>query len=1134
MIPGSNQSPYRTPCIGTTLCGNGNRHQQAKASEKNIPVYIYDSQVPNYNTEIGGEIAPYERYADNSGGTCQANGCDDEPDSIPCHGWIGNTYADQYSPVAGAPNPLPAPLYYQPYMVTGVTVDASGENYVVGDVLGAVGGTVSTYIPMNNVTYLNGATFTVTAVNETGGITGIAIASPGSYQTKPATPNSPDFGSGTGATLNLTFGPQTENITSCFKYGFKNVQAMRQWHGQPGYYFNYNPAIYTCNDGTYGDNCDVTIYNQFITSPSQTKYLNAAYEITGQFFGFVGNCPDFDPEPTGQGNFDDTYFADVSVDPNSGVITISDAGFGCGGAQWFAYIVNWTLEDWVTEFTSLNGSNVLTIGNLYEIDGPMFGPSDTYSISCGTTSYEFSGDDGGEYPNTSGSASWSFGEGTFSGTKSYAFVDHDDDGTFSGWTATESVTVEDDSVSFSFFAQDEEESTFTTVYDFTITINLSNPWTATDVLTDVYALLDEWDLTNDAQYPWRIDGNTSFAPMVTRNEVGENVAPLSFTVFGAASDTQVDDCLGNSPDNPSYVATCATAINSDENALFFDGSMIGAPLPAGYQGYFDFFYSDWQACFDTDADEWLGYLFGWGQNCNSPAGQFGLPRTATHWTSQNLAWGMPGGAWVFYNYTPTFTGCGDYDFPAVTTAVVAQKWAETKMGFPSQNFVRPGGADKFAYDEENVYAISSITGSGTGAEVSLITCTGCVAADISPPANSLWGGPAVGGFYEVTGTGSTLTLGELIYAVPSDWPDESSDQAYCFGMLRWPGSPAILGLGSISNVANTGPVELTTETLTTLGLNTGNDTTNFPYDLVDILDATMATLASGVQVTRIDDSHFTVPTAYSTIQNAQWIVSHGAPAYYWDDQYPKGDFVYTDWTHWPRLVCEPERWNAVISDCPPDGETCECPSGDETNYCYVYNNFTMEANCVAFSPCSPSVLCISPNDESFDTGVTYPFPAADALPLDDAPNFGYGNGWSAEFQQVMQDLLYQVPHYPATNPCTDLAFQWVNDGGGCNADSEGPPPIRYYPQPPMVEARLTVPSGAPALPSGITIGWVSPANIENTGSCTAPSDMLFPASANGYGVSTYTLWNLWQNLCACVDGDERFVTIYENQVVGCE
>ena len=38
-------------------------------------------------------------------------------------------------------------------------------------------------------------------------------------------------------------------------------------------------------------------------------------------------------------------------------------------------------------------------------------------------------------------------------------------------------------------------------------------------------------MTDDAVYPWRSDGFTSIAPMVTRNEVPENVSPLNFGAF---------------------------------------------------------------------------------------------------------------------------------------------------------------------------------------------------------------------------------------------------------------------------------------------------------------------------------------------------------------------------------------------------------------------------------------------------------------------------------------------------------------------------------------------------------------------------------------------------------------------------
>jgi hypothetical protein len=609
---------------------------------------------------------------------------------------------------------------------------------------------------------------------------------------------------------------------------------------------------------------------------------------------------------------------------------------------------------------------------------------------------------------------------------------------------------------------------------------------------------------------------------------------------------------------PDYVTTYESDLSLDPNALLYDGSIIGAPLPAGYQGYFDFYATDYQSCVEDDGHTILGYLFGWGLK-NAGLLRPSIPWSATHWTSNDKVWQLPPGAWVFYNCNSSFVECNSdptlgFTYPPAKT-IVAQKWAETKMGFVSQDFARPAGADRFVYDENSVYAISATTNGtdlstiGPGSTITLVTCDECVnPGSSSTPISStsgLWGGPAVGGFYELTGIsgGNVVTLGALVYNIPSDWASASGDDPYCFGKLRWStGSgdpPAILGRATVSAVnkymGSSSVSEVTTQTLTTLGMNPGTP------DNVDIYDANMTLLSGNQAVTRLDDTHFTVPVGISTIGNAAYLVSTGSTAWYWDDQTQKGDYVYTDWTWWVRIMCEAARWNNFLASCPPEGATCDCPSGTQTVYCYPFYDpvagsfdsaFTQTAACVAFNPCNPSVLCISPNGESFPNGVTYSFKT---IYLDEQ----YGSGWQAEFQQVMQDLLYQAPHFPASNPCSPTPFAWLADAGSCYpGDSER---AKYYAHPLLVEARLTLPHNggpdsdlnAPALPSGITMGWASPAGLDSD--CdNPPADTLFPPPANGYGASSVGAWELWLGMCQCIDSSGQFASQYQNIVVGCQ
>ena len=1070
-------------------------------------------------------------------------------------------------------------------MATAVTIANPGENYQVGDVLTMSGGTISSFIgpptwPTNEVLLV------VASVNESGGITAVTLPNPGSYKTPPSNPVSVTGGHGTGATFDLTWTGQTENLGVCFKYGYKNVQGARQWHGQPGYFFNYNPEVYGCNDTEWGTDCgDPTIYDLYSLNASQTKYLTLTYSI--DYSEQVYEC-----DGTEFANNNSSQSGTISVNAHSGVITVSDYSppedycTEDGGASGvYVPMLTWNVQEWVDNF----------FRPLIYLSSSCYGNAES-EVSCSSSGWTDDNFGGGcFYPGTEGTvgsigASWSSTADEAGNITGFGASLSGASSADTSWSET--LSMSDSSLTFSISnTVNTCPSGQKTVTNVTLSVSLSNPNTASDVLADVYSLMDEWDMTDDAQYPWRTDSNTSIAPLVARNEVTTgNVMPsTALPPFVAVNDGE-----GNTPCSAGWTPTFVAY--TDPNAALYDGSVIGAPLPAGYQQAFDFYYTDYQSC--NDGSGTVGYTNGWGQ---SNEGQNGIPLTATHWTPNNLAWQFPGGAWVFYN-TNTSAGA----FPG-TAMVVAQKWAETKMGFPSQNFARPGGDDRFAYDETQVYTIQTIstTPAGPGTVIQLADCETCVTGTGDPLINpsGLWGGPSVGGFYEITGT-NPVTLGALVYNVPSNWQSESCvtdgvcDTNYTFGKLRWSSGnpmtdpPAILGRAGVVSVTPHGAnALLNTSALPNLGLcQTAGE-----YDLVDICDGTMTVISSAIQITRppawamginytagqyvtynnvvylalvnnvgeepdtsptywqsigSGDQYFVVPVAAATIANAAWIVSHGAPAYYWDDAFPKGDYVYTSWFYWNRLIEEANRWNTIASGgCDPTG--CECPSGTETVYCFPFYDaagggfssaFTQTEGCVPFTNCAPSVLCISPNGENFAIGTTWPFPGASEILLDEE----WGSGWYAEFQQVMVDLLYQTPHYPASpeSECSPAPFAWDMDNGACTADTGT---IHYYPYAPLVEARITVPAGAPALPGGITLGWTTPAGIVNpspptpcsigTDNATDGNDsgeILTPPGPNGYGLAQGgTVWSLWSVECSCIDGEGRFETVYEEQVVGC-
>jgi hypothetical protein len=101
----------------------------------------------------------------------------------------------------------------------------------------------------------------------------------------------------------------------------------------------------------------------------------------------------------------------------------------------------------------------------------------------------------------------------------------------------------------------------------------------------------------------------------------------------------------------------------------------------------------------------------------------------------------------------------------------------------------------------------------------------------------------------------------------------------------------------------------------------------------------------------------------------------------------------------------------------------------------------------------------------------------------------------------------------------------MDGSAACPADNDA---THYYALAPMVEARATVPSGFPALPAGITIGFNAPgSSTDGTNPPTPPGY----DSATGTPSSVLTPWILAENLCASIAANCRFS--YQNWFVGC-
>jgi len=123
-----------------------------------------------------------------------------------------------------------------------------------------------------------------------------------------------------------------------------------------------------------------------------------------------------------------------------------------------------------------------------------------------------------------------------------------------------------------------------------VTGTLSSPITDSTIYADIKTLLDEWDLTDDAQYPWRTDLKTGVAPLVARDELlTQEFDPNNFYIrdYGAP----VTDPLGNNFGDPDwggdtgYTKNPNSLTGTARAAYDFAGHRSGATVDIQVSGF---------------------------------------------------------------------------------------------------------------------------------------------------------------------------------------------------------------------------------------------------------------------------------------------------------------------------------------------------------------------------------------------------------------------------------------------------------------------------------------------------------------------------------------------------------------------
>lgn len=640
-------------------------------------------------------------------------------------------------------------------------------------------------------------------------------------------------------------------------------------------------------------------------------------------------------------------------------------------------------------------------------------------------------------------------------------------------------------------------------YDISCNITLSDPYTAQDLYNDTKELLAEWDMTDDMRYPWRTDEYCTIAPLVTRNEVA---VPVSPDFRGSCT---MDD--GNGGQIPW----------TDFQATIHDGSIRGAPLPAGYQHHFDWQHRTWKSCNSMfgGTSYYVDTIGAW--SARNEAGDVTdtvVPVTSTQWTENYEAGFYAPGAWQ--------------DFRGGVLTV--QKWAEVQITRPSINFARPCGADRYNFDEPTVRCISAVT-TGTPPNITIDTYN-LGSAGISTDDPVLVCGTnnsGVDGAWKVTRIDDdNFQLSTRLFALPSGFVSPHDCEAGILGKLRFPSAPGICGKVKIVDATNTAPIALTLSENTWLT----------DGDRVKIENVLGNTAANGIWRVKVKSPSEILLSG--SIGNAPYsgkgvIYDPFGAGEEWNDSNPKGEFSYLAWTFNFRDGAEYDRMvaqNGTLSTSYCDTLPLPDPVRPWSNYPQEYTSITCETHCLPHTTCCPTVLAISPNGESWANGKTFEVPVL-------APDERYGSYWQAAIRQHIPDPLWQAPHKPcvlgADGHYQDLV--WNEDNGACSADTsilagdgETVIPVKYYPLRPYVESRCELPSGAPLLPHDAYINCVPLSGNISGLSCQAQG-IVGHAGGSANPNTCTTPWGIYLRELSCVCGNVRsdFIDDYQRNGIAC-
>lgn len=397
--------------------------------------------------------------------------------------------------------------------------------------------------------------------------------------------------------------------------------------------------------------------------------------------------------------------------------------------------------------------------------------------------------------------------------------------------------------------------------------------------------------------------------------------------------------------------------------------------------------------------------------CTKGLGELGatpLPPTATQWTNYSDGWAMRGPGGHVSQYDG-FRG-------APLGSVVVQKWAETLNAWPRENLARPASRDRYLFEETDV-ACGSLAWPN-------ITLT---SAPITP--FGVGDKVAIGTeVYAITGgSGLAYTVGSKLYGTPISCDGVSK--------VRYPTARAIMStLAATAVQTSPGLVTVTTTEKHRLKAG-GSEQDTVTFTGIGGLTTAAATVTS--------DTVFTVSGTLTTSPSTGTISDGGSAL---DSTCSTHTFLY-------RTFKSQYREHYDDSSIAPVAVT--------------------EA-LLSISPSSrhPTVLCISPNGESFPSGVTYGFGTIGA-------DMCHGADWSATFVQAVPSVFWQAPHHPC-----GVGGSWTQVALPCDTPGAG-----EYDFPPLVEPNF---EGTPDADGLYYAGYAYPGAVGRDTCVTLPHGNSHP------------------------------------------